>query len=100
LQILVLIPSVELLAGFTLGDSISLLDYPLELLLAAVDLCEVVVDQFPPIAASQRLSFASNFLRPGSSPSYPPSSNARTTRLAILFQKRSLAGLARLRAGT
>jgi hypothetical protein len=35
LQILVLIPGVELLARFILGDSISLLDYALELLLAA-----------------------------------------------------------------
>jgi hypothetical protein len=46
---LVLIPGVDLLAGFIFGDSISLLNYPLELLLAAIDLCEVVIGQFPPL---------------------------------------------------
>jgi hypothetical protein len=38
-----------LLAGFILGDSVSLLNYPLELFLAAVDLGEVVVGQFSPL---------------------------------------------------
>src|ERR1700733_5221818 len=41
LPALVLIPGVDF-AGFILGDSVSLLNYPLELFLAAVDLAEVV----------------------------------------------------------
>ena len=44
---LVSIPGVDLLAGFIPGNSVSLLNYPLELFLAAVDLGEVVVGQFP-----------------------------------------------------
>src|ERR1700722_793297 len=49
LPALALIPGVDLLAGFILGDSVSLLNYPLELFLAAVDLGEVVVGQFSPL---------------------------------------------------
>jgi hypothetical protein len=38
-----------LLAGLILRDSVSLLNYPFELFLAAIDLGEVVVGEFSPL---------------------------------------------------
>ena len=68
LQSLILIPGVDLFAGFIPRDPVSLLNYPFELFLATVDLGEVVVGESCPTAASQRLSSASSFLQSGSSP--------------------------------